>query len=87
MKYRYSHIDNRNLAWFASDMTRSSLMKVELRRGGLRGLSSCKMHFQYPLTAIAGKNGSGKSTLLALAACAYHNKSNGFCLPRRKTLE
>ena len=84
MKYRYSHVDQRNLKWFANDVTRASLMKIELRRAQLRGLSPCNIHFQYPLTAIAGKNGSGKSTLLALAACAYHNRPDGFCLPGRK---
>ncbi len=85
MKYRYSHIDTKNLKWFSNDVTRSSLMKLELRRGSIRGLSPFKVHFRYPFSAIAGKNGSGKSTLLALAACAYHNKSDGFSLPERNT--
>lgn len=85
MKYRYSHIDQRNLKWFSKDVTRSSLMKIELRRGKLRGLSPFEIHFQYPLSVIAGKNGSGKSTVLALAACAFHNSRDGFCLPGRKS--
>ncbi|MCW8966371.1 MAG: AAA family ATPase [Candidatus Pacearchaeota archaeon] len=85
MKYRYSHVDRRNLEWFLNDATRATLFSIVLQIGKLRGLSPCEMNFQYPLSAIAGKNGSGKSTLLALAACAYHNHSNGFSLPRRKS--
>jgi energy-coupling factor transporter ATP-binding protein EcfA2 len=34
--------------------------------------------------AIAGANGAGKSTLLALAACAFHNKKDGYCVAGRR---
>ncbi|WP_369680248.1 AAA family ATPase [Novosphingobium sp. Chol11] len=50
----------------------------------MRGLSPCTVELAYPITAIAGPNGSGKSTILALAACAFHNRRNGFKLPDRK---
>ena len=53
--------------------------------GRLRGLNMLNINFSYPITAIAGKNGAGKSTILALASCAYHNKKDGFKLPRRNT--
>lgn len=85
MKYRNSHVDRRNLNWFKNDETRATLFNIVLQKGKLRGLSPCSMNFQYPISAIAGKNGSGKSTLLALAACAFHNTSDGFSLPSRKT--
>ncbi|WP_278190152.1 AAA family ATPase [Sphingopyxis sp. YF1] len=49
----------------------------------MRGLSAFEMDFKYPITAIAGTNGSGKSTILAIAACAFHNGSDGFRLPGR----
>ena len=86
MKYRYSHLDKRNMDWFSKDVTRATLTSISLRRGQLRGLTSrCDFSFQYPITVVAGQNGSGKSTLLALAACSYHNRTDGFSLPGRKT--
>ena len=84
MKYRESHTDKKLRSWFNADMTCGLLRRITLRSGVLRGLNSLDIEFQYPITAIAGKNGSGKSTILALACCAYHGKSDGFKLSKRK---
>lgn len=83
-RYSNSQIDKRNIEWFKNDMSKRSLVGIELLKGSIRGLTPHKLNFEYPITAIAGKNGTGKSTILALAACAYHNDSNGFKLPTRK---
>jgi predicted ATPase len=84
MKYRYSHLDEANLKWFAEDMTRATLAKIQLSLGEIRGLKHFDVSFRYPISAIAGANGSGKSTVLALAACAYHNSTDGFRLPGQR---
>lgn len=84
MSYRYSQIDNKNLNWFAKDVTKQSLHGIILDIGTMRGINPCKLKFEYPITAIAGTNGSGKTTILALAACAFHNKKNGYLPPNRK---
>jgi predicted ATPase len=73
LRYLYSNTDKANLAWFKSDMTRQSLKAIELVNGQIRGLTACRIEFDYPISAIAGRNGSGKTTVLALAACAFHN--------------
>lgn len=85
MKYIKKTIDQKNLEWFDKDLTKASLIRLEIREGSIRGLSDLKIHFRYPITAIAGRNGVGKSTILALAACAYHNNSTQPLLPDRKT--
>lgn len=84
MKYRESQKDKKLRAWFAADMSKALLRRIRLTAGALRGLNALDISFEYPITAIAGKNGAGKSTLLALACCAFHSKSVGFKLPRRK---
>ena len=84
MKYRYSHLDKKNLDWFLHDMTRGTLVTIQLRRGSIRGIKNLDLSFQYPISVIAGANGAGKSTVLALAACAYHNVVKGFRLPGRR---
>jgi predicted ATPase len=84
MKYRYSHLDEVNLKWFAEDMTCATLATIRLRAGEIRGLNDFEISFRYPISVIAGANGSGKSTILALAACAYHNSSDAFRLPGRR---
>ena len=78
MKHIYSDIEKKNLGWFNHDVTKATLLKIEVRSGEIRGLKDFELHMNYPITAIAGKNGSGKSTVLALAACAFHNKEDGF---------
>ncbi len=83
MKYRYSKVDNDNIKWFANDMSKATLSEIELRKGILRGLHPFHLIFNYPISVIAGQNGSGKSTILALAACAFHNKKDGFHLSDR----
>lgn len=85
MKYRYSHLDEKNLDWFLRDMTRGTLVTIQLRRGSIRGIKNLDISFRYPISVIAGANGSGKSTVLAIAACAYHNVGKGFRLPSRRT--
>lgn len=85
MKYNYSKLDEKNLKWFANDMSKATLTEIDIRKGNLRGLHNFHLTFEYPLSVIAGKNGSGKSTVLALAACAFHNNKKGFSLPERKT--
>lgn len=74
MGYNYSAVDKKNLDWFKNDATRNTLTTIEVK-GRIRGLCDAKMHMEYPISAIAGKNGCGKSTILALAACAFHNKT------------
>ena len=83
MSYNYSHIDNKNLAWFRKDDSNASLLSISLQ-GTIRSLSDCKLEFLYPLTVISGKNGSGKSTWLAMAACGFHNIDAGFKLKKRE---
>lgn len=39
----------------------------EIHFGKLRGLSGCKIRFDFPVTAVVGPNGSGKSTVLGAA--------------------
>lgn len=39
----------------------------------IRGWSSQRLDFNFPITAIIGENGSGKSTVLQAAACAYRS--------------
>jgi hypothetical protein len=85
MAYKYSKIDNENIGWFTKDMTKCTLLGVELVKGMLRGLTPVKVDFQYPVTVIAGKNCSGKSTLLALVSCAFHNDNKEYKLPNKKT--
>lgn len=83
MSYRESTLDKQLRKWFKHDNTKALLRSISLM-GKMRGLSAFSIEFEYPITAIAGRNGSGKSTILALASCAFHNKSTGFKLPRRK---
>src|ERR1039458_8042322 len=79
MAYQLSEIDRKNLGWFEKDISKRTLVRMEIALGAFRGLRNVKVHFKYPITAISGKNGTGKSTLLACAACAYHNsKFSGF---------
>ncbi len=84
MAYKYSQTEKDNLAWFRRDDSKATLLSINLTKGQIRGLSPFKIEFTYPIAAIAGKNGSGKTTILALAACAYHNREDGFKLPWRK---
>ena len=83
MPYSYSSTDNRNISWMRNDQTRATLRNVRLTRGHLRSLHPFELALDYPVTAIAGPNGSGKSTLLAIAACAYHNSTDGY-IPRER---
>lgn len=79
MAYQLSEIDRKNLGWFEKDISKRTLVRMEIALGAFRGLRDVKVHFKYPITAISGKNGTGKSTLLACAACAYHNSEfSGF---------
>lgn len=83
--YLHSQIDKNNLNWFEKDTSRATLTQIGIWYGQVRSLSKdFELDFKYPITVIAGRNGSGKSTVLALAACAYHNKKNGFRLKNRK---
>ncbi|MCP1288805.1 ATP-binding protein [Chromobacterium sp. S0633] len=84
MRYNQSQVDISNRKWFENDYSRTTLRKINLRIGSVRGLRSFSIEFNYPLAAISGKNGSGKSTILAIAACGYHNTAGGYCLPGRK---
>ena len=83
MKYRESNLDKKLRKWFCKDNTKALLRSIQISTGGIRGLTSFKVDLDYPISAFAGVNGSGKSTMLALAACAYHNKLDGFKLPKR----
>lgn len=85
MAYRYSELDKDNRNWMKSDRRYGTLSSISLSAGQLRGLRPFKIEFTYPISAIAGENGTGKSTLLALAACAFHNSSDGFKLSARRT--
>lgn len=85
MKYRESQKDKKLRQWFTNDYNHALLRRVVLHTGEMRGVNSLDIHFEYPITAIAGKNGSGKSTILALACCAFHNGKTGFKMPKRKT--
>lgn len=84
MKYRESQIDKELRQWFSNDLTKALLRKIQLSEGNLRGVNSLDINLNYPITAFAGVNGAGKSTILAMACCAYHAKSDGFKLPKRK---
>jgi predicted ATPase len=84
MSYRYSQLDRNNLEWMPRDTSRATLLAIEISIGSVRGLRNIRIAFLYPITAIAGKNRSGKTTILALAACAFHNRANGYSLPDRK---
>ena len=83
MSYKYSKLDSDNLKWFPRDNSCATLQTIRVVRGQIRGLRNVTIDFQYPITAIAGRNGSCKTTVLALAACAFHNKPNGFKLSSR----
>lgn len=83
MKYRESNLDKRLRKWFGKDNTKALLRSIEVYKGGIRGLTNFKVNLDYPISAFAGVNGSGKSTMLAIAACAYHNSSKGYKLPKR----
>lgn len=83
MKYRESKLDKDLRSWFASDMSKALLRRIQVSKGNLRGISSLDISLNYPITAFAGVNGAGKSTILALACCAYHANKNAFKLPRR----
>ncbi len=78
MSYCYSQLDKENRNWFANDTSLSTLCDIRLVQGKIRGLYPCRVTFEYPITAIAGRNGSGKSTVLAMACCAYHNRATGY---------
>ena len=78
MNHSYSDLEKKNLGWFSNDISKATLLKIEVREGEIRGLKDFKLHMTYPITAIAGKNGSGKTTVLALAASAFHNRDDGF---------
>ncbi len=85
MAYKYSQTDNDNIGWFKKDMTKGTLLGIQLIEGKLRGLNPFTIEFQYPVTVFSGKNCSGKSSLLALASCAYHNIPSGYKLPSKRT--
>lgn len=84
MKYRESNLDKELRKWFTQDNSKQLLRKIELSYGRLRGLTPFKVELNFPITAFSGINGAGKSTLLAICCCAYHNRKNGFKLPKRK---
>jgi len=83
MKYCETKIDTSLRNWFSNDYSKSLLRGVDLITGELRGLTPLNIPITFPITAIAGKNGAGKSTILALACCAYHNRTDGYKLPKR----
>jgi predicted ATPase len=85
MKYRESSKDKRLRKRFENDYEHAHLRNIFLAEGSLRGINELDINFNFPITAIAGKNGAGKSTVLALACCAYHNRRDGYKLPKRKT--
>lgn len=84
MAYKYSQTDNENIGWFKKDMTKGTLLGIELVEGRLRGLYPFRIDFQYPVSVFTGKNCSGKTTLLAFSSCAFHNRSGAFKLPNKK---
>lgn len=84
MKFQQSHRDKKLREWFQSDFTKSLLRSIELEKGVFRGLNALNIEFSYPITAICGKNGAGKSTITALACCAFHNRADGYKLPKRR---
>jgi predicted ATPase len=84
MRYLYSQTDKTNLDWFEKDVTKATLIRLEVTIGEIRGIADLKLHFRYPITAISGKNGTGKSTILGCVACAYHNAPSGFRPLNRK---
>jgi hypothetical protein len=55
MAYRYSKTDNDNIAWFKNDMTKATLLGIELSVGKLRGLSHFSIDIQYPITRTRWK--------------------------------
>ncbi|HKQ08220.1 MAG TPA: AAA family ATPase [Blastocatellia bacterium] len=83
MTYSYSQLDRNNLQWFMTVTSRQTLQSIRVLRGEIRGLRNLMIDFKYPITSIAGRNGSGKTTVLSLAACAFHNSTNGYRLPGR----
>jgi predicted ATP-dependent endonuclease of OLD family len=83
MAYKYSKIDNDNIGWFTKDMSRATLLGIQLAEGKLRGLNTFNVNFQYPISVFAGKNCSGKSSLLAVSSCAFHNSDAGYKLAGR----
>ena len=84
MRYRYSNIDRNNLNWMRRDNSVATLLEIKLTDGSLRGIRDLNLSFKYPISAVAGRNASGKSTVLALAACAYHNREDGYHPQGRK---
>lgn len=80
-----SQLDKDNIAWFANDKTRNSLVGIRVNNGNIRGIFPCQVNFTYPISAFVGENGSGKSTLLALAACAFHNGDTFHQFSRKKS--
>ena len=78
MAHKHSDTDRKNIAWMQHDDSVATLLQIKLVQGTLRGLHPFDLKFHYPIVAFAGENGAGKSTLLAIAACAFHNKSNGY---------
>lgn len=85
MKYCETKTDTMLRDWFSNDRTKALLRGIRLVTGELRGLTPLNLPINFPILAVAGKNGAGKSTILALACCAYHNKKDGYLLPKRKT--
>lgn len=85
MNYRYSDVERHNLDWFSNDPSKATLVSIQLHKGSIRGLHKFELNMKYPITAIAGRNGSGKTTILAMAACAFHNKEDGFTPYWRKS--
>lgn len=83
MTFAYSDLNRRNARWMKSVDNCGTLTAIELTSGRLRGLGKFEIEFNYPVSAIAGENGAGKSTLLAMAACAFHNRPDGFKLSDR----
>lgn len=78
MRYRQSKIDTANFNWFETKDSFASLKTIWLEEGNIRGLYPFKIEFTYPISVFAGENGSGKSTILTLAACAFHNRKDGY---------
>lgn len=85
MGYGMSQLDKDNIAWFANDKSRNSLVSIRVNNGNIRGIFPCQVDFTYPISAFVGENGSGKSTLLALAACAFHNNDTFHQFSRKKS--